>query len=29
MVFDHPHFTIPEGEDGRFALAAVPAGEYR
>jgi plastocyanin len=29
MVFDHPHFTIPEGEDGRFALADVPPGEYR
>lgn len=29
MVFDHPHFTIPEGVDGRFALAAVPPGEYR
>ena len=28
MVFDHSHFTIPEG-DGHFSLADVPAGEYR
>lgn len=28
MVFDHPHFTIPE-DDGRFTLDDVPAGEYR
>jgi plastocyanin len=28
MVFDHPHFAIPE-TDGHFALADVPAGEYR
>jgi plastocyanin len=28
MVFDHPHFVIPE-TDGHFALADVPAGEYR
>jgi plastocyanin len=28
MVFDHAHFTIPEG-DGHFSLADVPAGEYR
>ena len=28
MVFDHEHFAIP-GRDGHFALADVPAGEYR
>jgi plastocyanin len=28
MVFDHPHFTIPNGE-GAFVLADVPAGSYR
>ena len=28
MIFDHPHFTIPES-DGHFTLADVPAGEYR
>jgi plastocyanin len=28
MVFDHPHFAIPE-TDGHFTLADVPAGEYR
>ena len=28
MVFDHSHFTIPEG-NGHFSLADVPAGEYR
>ena len=28
MVFDHPHFVIPE-TDGHFTLADVPAGEYR
>jgi plastocyanin len=28
MVFDHPHFAVPE-VDGHFAIADVPAGEYR
>ena len=28
MVFDHPHFVVPEG-DGRFVLADVPAGPHR
>ena len=28
MVFDHPHFAIPE-TDGHFALTDVPGGEYR
>jgi plastocyanin len=26
MVFDHPWFTVP-GEDGRFELPAIPAGD--
>jgi plastocyanin len=26
MVFDHPWFTVP-GEDGRFELPAMPAGD--
>ena len=29
MVFDHPYFTVPESESGHFAIADVPAGEYR
>ena len=28
MVFDHPHFVVPEA-DGHFALADVPAGPHR
>jgi plastocyanin len=28
MVFDHPHFVIPEA-DGSFVLADIPAGNYR
>ena len=29
MVFDHQYFTVPESESGHFAIADVPAGEYR
>jgi hypothetical protein len=28
MVFDHPHFTVPNGE-GAFVLDGVPPGEHR
>jgi plastocyanin len=28
MVFDHPYFTVPSN-DGSFALADVPPGDYR
>ena len=29
MVFDHRYLTVPESESGHFAIANIPAGEYR
>jgi plastocyanin len=29
MVFDHPHFVVPDASDGSFVLADIPAGAYR